>query len=191
MWADHQKWLRDYHPEKDIPLYPSLPAEIDTWIKNIKFVIPNDYMSEIKRNAQRGLEEWNIQRGFDTNVREFCLKPAIWHIYTAFYLISDCAYDPKENYYYRGDDKPLIPHVLAYKFWAHQTGRGCVSEHANFDALKKTISFYELLGGPSQSAKNCKEFLETMKEHERNWDKGVNVFQIEEDKPEESQDPQD
>lgn len=138
----HQKWLQEHWNKCKIPFMPSLPEKYDTWIKSLTFAISHSYMNEITRNTRRGFEEWNIQRSFDTNIREYCLKPAIWHIYIAFYLISDCVYDPESNYYSRNyNENILIPHCLAYKFWAHQTGRGCIAEHADFDALKFQLRF--------------------------------------------------
>ncbi len=171
----HLKWLCQYHPDKHCPFYPSLPEDIDMWIKNMKFAIPLNYMEEIRRNAKRGLYEWDIYREFDTSVREFCLNPAISHIYVAFYLIADCAYDPKENYFYRGDDKVLIPHALAYKFWAHQTGIGCLAEHADIDSLRNWANFDDTVLSHStkdlyEKANVCREFLEKIKTHEKKWE---------------------
>ena len=174
---DHEKWLRQCSPTRDFPLHPCLPDYIDAWLKNQKFAIPHHYMDEIRRNSKRGLEEWGMERSFDTNIREFCLKPAIAHIYTAFYLIADCAYDNAENYFYRGDDKIIIPHALAYRFWAHQTGRGCVRDHAYFSKLEHWAAIDPMVEASMPSfatqAKECRTFLQEMKEHEEKWAKGV------------------
>jgi len=157
----HNKWLRDHWKDKNIPLSPSLPEKYEVWVKNLQFAIPPDYMEEIIRNSREGLQEWNIQRCFDTNVREFCLKPAIAHIYSAFYLMSDCIYDPKTNYYIRGTDKIMAQHLLTYRFWMHQTGRGCVWDHAFMDDLRSKNG-YEIVDCIEQFEKENEKYYADM-----------------------------
>ena len=184
--ASHKKWLKDYHPDKNIPFYPSLPEKYDRWMQNLTFAIPFDYLSEIQRNSRRGLEEWNIHRGFDTNIREKCLEPGISNIYIAFYLIADCAYDETENYYYRGHDSQLIPHALAYNFWAHQTGRGCIRDHAKLYELQRTIDLHskyveKKMGFiiSTETLRAFEDFLDEIRAHEAAWDEAVNVLHFE------------
>ena len=141
----HEEWVAKYHKDQELPYIPSLPEEYDRWLTGLQFVVSRAYVDEIRRNARRAVDEWNVSRPFDTSVREYCLSPAIKHVFVSFYLIADCTYDRDEGFYYRGPRKVLIAHAMAHKFWMHQTGVGCVERNAEFDRLynlcvKKSVS---------------------------------------------------
>jgi len=172
----HREWNDKYWPKQQLPFMPSLPQEIDTWIINLKFAITSPYRKEINRNAMECLEEWNIKRSFDTNVREYCLKTAEAHAFIAFYLLADCVYDVTKQAYYRGDDKFLIKHALAYKFWAHQTGRGCVRSNARLEEVEiyQNFDYYALSEDNKHYLKQsqmAKEFLTKIDNLEKEWEK--------------------
>jgi len=173
----HSEWRSKHWPKQNLPFIPSLPQEIDVWVTNLRFVINDEYRKEINRNARRCLEEWNIRRSFDTDIREFCLKTAETHAFVAFYLLEDCAYDTVNECFYRknNDDKFLIKYALAYKFWAHQTGRGCVRENARLNKLKKYVCRDEFVLANDKyiqkSSKLAEDFLNQIEKHEKEWEK--------------------
>jgi hypothetical protein len=55
--------------------------------------------------------------------------------------VCDCAYDEETNYFYRADNKYLLPHLLLFRFWQYQTGSGCILNHANFEKLESILAF--------------------------------------------------
>jgi len=182
----HEEWNLEHWKNQPIPFIPSLPQDIDIWITNMKFVIPSVYRKEINRNARRCIQEWNVNRPFDTNVREYCLKTAETHAFIAFYLLEDCAWDISNNCYYRKehDDRFLVKHTLAYKFWAHQIGRGCVRENARLDELEK-IRDYDFMVGDKDMRKRgelAEEFLENIETHEKEMEKMTPNIEDEEGK---------
>jgi hypothetical protein len=146
----------------NIKFVPDFPEEYNEWLTGLRFVISRAYMEEIRRNAQKSLEEWNIQRPFDTICREMCLRPAIQHAYTAFYLTADCTYDESENFYYRGPRKSLVTHALAYKFWVYQTGINVVKYNAEIERLSKLIS-WKTMG--NEEREEIERFLLAIEDH--------------------------
>jgi hypothetical protein len=89
------------------------------------------------------MTEWSINRPFDTTIKEMCHSPAIKCIQVAFELIADCAYDEKDNYFLRVDNKYLIAPLLMFRFWQHQTGSGMIKEHSNFHKLQSILECLE------------------------------------------------
>lgn len=114
----------------------SLPEPYDTWLQGLTFAIPVHYLEEIRRSARMSCMEWGVERHFDTMIREICLEPAISFAFVAFRLIADCIYDSETNYFYRSDDKIIVPQALLYKFWSFQTGRGLVRDHSWFHKIE-------------------------------------------------------
>ena len=146
----------------NVNFVPDFPEEYNDWLVNLQFVISRAYMEEIRRNAQKCLEEWNIQRPFDTICREMCLRPAIQFAYTAFYLTADCTYDENGQFYYRGPRKSLITHMLAYKFWVYQTGIGVVKYNAELERLAKLISWKKTDSGERDE---IEKFISAVENH--------------------------
>lgn len=114
----------------------TLPEPYDSWVKGLEFSIPVRYLEEIRYNARMAQMIYCSPHPFDTMIREICCEPAIAHVFVAFRLIADCVYDRKKNYFYRGDDKILVPQALLYKFWSHQTGDGLIRDHAWFRRIE-------------------------------------------------------
>ena len=136
-------------------------------------------MDEIVRNAKRGLEEWGIYRGFDTNVREMCLNPAQELIFVAFYLLCDCLYDPETNYFYRKEDSYFAHNAMVYKFWDGQTGRGLLWFNAKMDEMERKENW---LGTDSERFRIENQFLADVREHEKQrneyWEKARIGFEL-------------
>lgn len=144
----------------------TLPVKYDNKVNQLRFALRGSYLREIRRNTKAGLHEWNVQRAFDTNVREYCLKTAEAHIFVAFYLLADCIFDISEGYFDRNDDKFIIKHVMAYKFWCGQTGDGCVREHAQFDMLDKNTHWAQE-NGNVRSAEIGTQLLKSIEKTEQ------------------------
>jgi len=119
----HKKWNKEQWPNLKIPYIDTLPEELDKEVKNYVFALDQGYLNEIRRCSQQGLQEWNIPKPFDSITKEICLAIPQSYIKTAFYLLSDCIFNEKTNYWSR-DDKKNILCLMLYKFWCHQVDRG-------------------------------------------------------------------
>ena len=118
-------------------------SEYCDYAEGVHYLIAPHYYQEIRRCAMQALVEWTMQRKFDTVIRELCSNPAIAYIDTAFRLLSDCAYDIDKRYWHRDNRRVLLPHILMYKFWIGQTGRGMVELHAGFGRLGLSAICYD------------------------------------------------
>jgi len=128
-------------PPKDPPFFPALPAKqvknLDSCIFNIK---PN-YRNEILRNAKRAVAEHDIERKFDTNIREMCQQTVEAHVEVAFSLLADCFYDINEMKFSRDYVlKFMMPKWMLFRFWFHQTGWGLVWDLAKFNELEDNLN---------------------------------------------------
>jgi len=156
----------DKAPCSDTRFPGTLPESYDTWIKSLQFTIPTHYLDEIRRCTRMALIEWNTERRFDTMIREICLIPAEAYAYVAFRLLADCLYDPDTNYFYRKEDKIIVPQALLYKFWAFQTGRGLIKDHARFEKITCMLNLPENTGAPQETVKAVRDFTEAIKDYE-------------------------
>jgi hypothetical protein len=139
-WAEWKKNAQSSKLEWKYALEP----EYERILHETRFALPKSYLDEIHRMCTQAMVEWNMERSFDTNIREMCLEPAICFIKCAFKLLSDCIYDPEKNYYSRNYDQDLlVPHILMFRFWQHQTGRGLVENHADFDHLRTLLTYWK------------------------------------------------
>lgn len=148
----------------------TLPEPYDSWVKNLEFAIPVNYLEEIRYNARMAQMIYCSSHPFDTMIREICYEPAVAHVYVAFRLIADCVYSRKDNYFYRGDEKIIVPQALLYKFWIHQTGSGLIKEHSHFDRIT-----WMLEDKPSESndskTREVQKFIEAIKDFHKKLDK--------------------
>jgi hypothetical protein len=82
-------------------------------------------------------------------------------------------YDPEANYFYRGDDKVLAPHAMLYKFWAHQTGRGMIKDHAKFRKIEHLID--PRPGFDDSKSAAVRGFFEAIDKFEKDMNKAMEV----------------
>ena len=140
--------------------FPSLPEPYDSEVKNLRFKINSDYMTEIQNQSMTALVEWSKYRPFDTMIREICLEPAIANVWVAFSLLADCIVDENSKWL-RSHRKIIYKHAMSYKFWFHQTGRGLVWDKARLGAFD---SFNKL-------TKEEFAFISDLKDHLHEFDK--------------------
>jgi len=139
----HLKWVIDQWPDVKVPYVSTLPKKIDKDIKDCVFALDKGYLNEIRRCSQQGVQEWNIERPFDTVIREMCLEVPESYFKVAFGLLADCVFDEKTGYWKRGTSRREIASLMLYKFWCHQTGRGLLMDRRhsgwedNYEWVKK------------------------------------------------------
>lgn len=106
-------------------MQPQLPESYG-YVRDQIYALSPNYLKEIRRVSCMSVLEWNLHRGFDTIIREECLKPAQAFVKTGFMLLSDCVYDTHSNYFNRqaSNNRIINTSVLTYLFWVHQVGRG-------------------------------------------------------------------
>ena len=115
---------------------PDLPHNLDDKVKNLKFMIDNSYLDEIRRTSWQAIAELNQIRSItDKSMKRIYLKPAASYIETAFKLLADTTFDEDTEYYYRQHDKIIIPYLLLYKFWKGQIAKNLILEFANIPEL--------------------------------------------------------
>lgn len=156
-----------------IPFTHALPEKWDNWVNHFEYVIPQHCLKEIHRTAFLAFGEWGMERGFDTVIREMCLGPAIAFVNVAFSLIADCAYDKETNYFYRKEDKAILKNVLMYRFWGHQTGRGCRWFNADLHDWDARLLKYR---STMSTCKLIEDFLNDITEFEKEDEKVYNML---------------
>jgi hypothetical protein len=143
-WTDFDAQLKKNHDARirdrgrgSKKYEPALPPQYEEMLAKLEFAISDEYMTEIHRNTRRAVEEWCVERSFDTDILEYCLNPGIAHIDTALYLLDDCLFDSKTHYWLNHDTtiKKIAQCVMLYKFWKHQTGGGIVWSLSKADNL--------------------------------------------------------
>jgi len=148
--TEHKNWLEKYHTDffayllkNEKPVYiEQFPKSFNSDLKSSLFCLPNSYLDEVRRQTSEAMIEWSSRYPFDTVIREKCLEPAITHVKIAFYLLKDCICDDNGDFLHNNYSRTAT-YIMLYKFWAGQTGRGCVREHAFLDNLKEDISYYK------------------------------------------------
>tara|TARA_Y100000310_G_C20518570_1_gene732466 strand:+ start:93 stop:830 length:738 start_codon:yes stop_codon:yes gene_type:complete len=118
----------------------ALPEAYDAEIKNALFLLDTEYKREIEHHTRHALLDWTQGRRFDTAVRDTCLAPAVKHVEVAFYLLSDCLFDPdtqkrmsfERALFYYWKQAALV------KLWHRQTGSGLIWRNAGMHRLDKT-----------------------------------------------------
>jgi len=164
-WDEFDERLKAKHRARcdqtgnDDEFLSTLPERWEDLIKSLSFALDASYLTEIRRNVRRGLEEWNITRPFDTCVRESCLRPAKAHIRTAFYLLADCIFDPETGYYDRTNNLFLVTAALLARFWTHQTGLSMAEENSLSD-----LAVLYNKGRLGKTAKNACIFLKDQRD---------------------------
>jgi hypothetical protein len=103
----------------DIQYYGTLPENVQEWVDNMIFVIPQNLLSEIRRCSLKAVEEWSNMPPLKWEPIP-TISPAVSYIQRAFNIIGDCLYDTNTKNYSRGETKSLAPYALAYRFWCRQ-----------------------------------------------------------------------
>ena len=162
-WSWHDECLRlKYFTDKDrVP--PQLPQEYEDLVCGLIYAVPPNYKREINRLCNLAINEFSIDRPFDTSIREMLTDVADQAIVCAFKLLSDCVYDRDTNYFYHKPDKFLIWRILVYRFWVHQTGRGLPWFNADLDKLDMEIRCRDMQSKDKQVAK---DFIHAVKKLE-------------------------
>jgi hypothetical protein len=135
----HIDWNAQCWPSTKFPFIQKFDSYYEGLLQSLRFTISNNYLTEIRRMTQTAMTEWGINRPFDTNIKEMCHGPAIKCIQVAFELIADCAYDEKDNYFLRVDNKYLIAPLLMFRFWQHQTGSHMIGVNSDFHKLQSLL----------------------------------------------------
>jgi hypothetical protein len=163
---EHIAWNAKSWPNTTFPFVQKFNSYYETILRSLRFAIPQHYLTEIRRMTQMAVMEWGVNRPFDTNIRDMCLGPAIKCIQVAFELIADCAYDEETNYFLRVDNKYVLPHMLLFRFWQHQTGSGMIMEHSDFNKIESRLG----------SLKRCTSKSPGMDNEIKSLEKFINFF---------------
>jgi hypothetical protein len=181
----HEKWLQKTHLDKNISFIEDLPQKWDDYVRTRVYAIPAHYLDKIREESWKGLTEWNNSHinSFDTMIKEICLIPALAHIKVVFKLLADCVFDGSisnwENgnrYYSRSlEDNYLLSHLLIYKFWSHQTGRGLLYFNADIEKIEQQKERLKKgIDGQNNSVEVIKvldDFLTDLEKHEQKKDR--------------------
>jgi hypothetical protein len=130
-----------------------LSFEYETIIKSLKFAISDAYLREIRRASWSAAYELNVNRSLDSSLKRTYMSPVVSYIEEAFRLLADSSFDEQTNFYYRGKNKIILPHLLLYKFWKKQTQNSMILNFTRTDELL-TISMNENLAVEQQTSIN-------------------------------------
>lgn len=104
----------------------------------MRFIINNDYLKQIRNNVLQAYNnEVNINVNNDTMIRDYCKKATEINIQIAFFLLADCLYDEKSNYFSRTDPIRLVTSSLLWRYWSFKTGRGLLRERCLINDLER------------------------------------------------------
>ena len=155
-----------YNLDKLNPKLRSLPEKYDKMIRGMRFALSDNYLKGIQHFSKLALQERNRSWGYDTCIRENCLKVSQSSVETAMMLLADCAFDEEMDYWYPYEKgKLFLKPLMIYKFWAFQTGRGIVRSKSGVDNLidrslsRKPSHIFEVA-----LAKDIKQSLDILEE---------------------------
>ena len=166
----HKKWVNEYWkdelPEERPPI---LPEELEKYIKELKFAIPSNYIREIQYFSRLAINERN--RGIsigETVVREWAHEIIETAIKIAVKMICDCRYDEKTNYFDKDPRSYHVWHLLVYKIWGIQTGRGLLRKISGLEHSEYFYKEYQDDGDtPFNVGRNIVlSWIDMIKEHE-------------------------
>lgn len=144
---------------------PQLPEKYQKFLDSQVYAITAQYMQEITRTAAMGQLERNIERPFDTAVRDFCTEPSRAFFEVSFRLIADCVYDPQTGKRPQDPLRFMLPQMMLYRLWQYQTGSGLpwfFSGLAEMETRQSESGMMDL-----RSHQSCHvEFLADMKAHD-------------------------
>lgn len=144
---------------------PTLPEPYDTVVKAAVFAVSRDFMGEIHSNTRRAWAVFNSQRNLGaSNLSELCWEPGIEHVWLAFYLLGDCAFDSETKWFVRGPKKTILQYAMAYKFWGHQTGDSMISKCARLNRLRRWNKAWD---NPTRDKAEIDAFLDALEAHDQ------------------------
>ena len=114
----------------------SLPDPYLSWLNKLQFKITHEYLNEIRRLCRHGHEEWGD--AVTKKWTSITTPLAVAEINGAFALLADCAWDPDKKYFYRREDKFLIPYAMKYRFWFTQVEIERANDYSDIGELKST-----------------------------------------------------
>lgn len=111
-------------------------------IFDIEYLIPDEYLQELKHLESLAIGEWERARPFDTVVREKLLDISIKTINCYFYLLEDCyTQDYRELQKNGGEGKrdnvELVTILNLFRFWKSYTGGGLLIDKASENIKRK------------------------------------------------------
>lgn len=115
-------------------------------IFDIEYLLPDEYLQELKHLESLAIGEWQRARPFDTIVREKLLDICINAVNCYFYLLEDCYTQDYRELQKNGgegkrDNAELVTILNLFRFWKSYTGGGLLidkaSERIKRDDLRK------------------------------------------------------
>lgn len=128
-------WKQQFWPEEDIPYVKPLPDVYEELLGEMVYSIDRQHMDEIHYQVLAFWQTMSRVIDFGSHMDEICKEPAFAHMWSAFQILADCAFDIHQGRYLRGYKKIILPHVIAFKFWFRQTGRGYIWELSRLSEL--------------------------------------------------------
>lgn len=141
--------------------YNELPEDYEYLLDSLRFAISDGYLKEIRRCSWSAVAEWNSIRLLDSSMKSVYLLSASAYIETAFKLLSDSLYDEETKYFYRKDDKKIIPYILLYKFWKNQTSNSLILNFVKASELITMTLNQKLFEGDLEQINKFLNFIET------------------------------
>jgi len=147
--------------------FPALPPDEMKHTDETLYALTDNYRKEIIRNSKRAVEERNIERSFDTMIRDICQEPCESHVFVAFRLLADCVYDSETKNFSRDYDfRHMLPKWLLYRFWIEQTGRGVAYNRAGLYKMRDSLEDAGWRKNQSEdSLKRLERYLSRMEKH--------------------------
>lgn len=172
-WKDQSADANEIHTQGWSP--DTLPPELDFKVKDLCFALSDDYKRGIQHFARLFVEERTRKWGFDTCVRDHCMKASAAAINTAFYLLSDCMHHDEIEGWYRGPWKRIYLYAMQFKFWRLYTGRGLVWGKADLPELELTVKMMKDAKPDKRDHQTLKLYCEFMKRL-HGWDEEQEKF---------------
>jgi hypothetical protein len=111
-------------------------------IFDTEYLIPDEYLQELKHLEGLAIGEWQRARPFDTVVRERLLHIAIKSINCYFYLLEDCYALDYRKLQKQGEGKrdvELVTILNLFRFWKLYTGGGLLIDKASENIKSKDL----------------------------------------------------
>jgi len=137
-----------------------LPEDYEYLLHSLRFSISDGYLKEIRRCAWSAVAEWNSIRLLDSSMKSVYLLSAASYIETAFKLLTDSLYDDETKYFYRKDDKKIIPYILLYKFWKNQTNNSLILSFTKTSELITMTLNHKLSDSDNEQINKFLNFIE-------------------------------